>query len=341
MGTRQSGGYEVNNVYKLICTASIISAAISTRPAAAFEFGTPGAIQKPGVAIGGTSAGTPPPGIYMFDQFATYQAKIVGPGAPPGSTAVQYAAAATGFLFVPGWNILGASYDAVVVTPFIMDSIGSPINVQQVGMSNTYIVPIELSWKLQDSGFFVKTGLGIHVPTGNILGPAGLSGEGSPWYTFQPEFIVSYLKDGWNLTANTFAEINTKNTITGYHSGDILHAEFRATKSIDNWTFGPVAYYFGQVSGDKSSAFYGNAINTNKYDEWAVGGLIGYNFGHVALDVWAMKEFKPNPTGGTAIPGRDSAVALEGYSVFAQLSYRLWAPDAPASSPKLSGLIHK
>jgi hypothetical protein len=335
------GDCEVNNVYKLICTAGIVSMAISARPAAAFEFGTPGAVQKPGVTIGGASAGAPPPGIYMFDQFAAYQAKIVGPGAPPGGTVAHYGAAATGFLWVPGWTFLGATYNAVLVTPFVMDSIGSPVNVQQDGMHNTYIVPVELSWKLQDTGFFVKTGLGIYVPDGNISGPAGLSGEGTPWYTFQPEFIVSYLKDGWNLTANIFAEFNTKNTVTGYRSGDILHAEFRATKTIDKWTFGPVAYYFGQVSGDTSSAFYGNAINTNRYDEWAVGGLVGYNFGPVDLTVWATKEFTPNPTGGTAIPGRDSAVGLEGYSAFLQLSYRLWAPDAPPSSPKLSGLIHK
>jgi hypothetical protein len=331
----------VKYISQLTYAAGFIAAAVAARPAAAFEFGTPGATQKPGIAIGGTSAGTPPPGVYMFDQFATYQTKIVGPGAPPGPAAVQYAAAATGFLFVPGWNIFGGSYSAVLVTPFVMDSIGSPVNIQQSGMSNTYIVPIELSWKLQDTGFFVKTGLGIYVPTGNISGPAGLSGEGVPWYTFQPELIVSYLKDNWNLTANIFEEFHTKSTVTGYTSGDVLHAEFRATKTIDKWTIGPVAYYFGQVSDDKSSSFYGNLINTNKYNEWAVGGLVGYNFGPVDLNVWATKEFNPNPSGGTSIPGQDSAIALEGYSVFAQLSYRLWAPDAPASSPKLTGLIHK
>jgi hypothetical protein len=318
-----------------------IAAATASHPAGAFEFGTPGAVQKPGIAIAGASAGSPPPGVYMFDQFATYQGKIVGPGAPPGGTAVQYGAAAAGFLWVPGWNVLGADYSAVLVAPFIMDSIGAPINIQQLGMHNTYIVPVELSWKIRDSGFFVKAGLGMYVPTGNISGPAGLSGEGYPWYTFQPEFIVSYLKDGWNLTANIFEEFNTKSTVTGYRSGDILHAEFRATKTFDKWTIGPVGYYFGQVSNDTSSAFYGNAINTNRFNTWAAGGLVGYNFGPVDLNVWALKEFRPNPSGGTSIPGQDSAIALQGYSVFAQLSYRLWAPDAPASSPKLTGLLHK
>src|SRR5271154_5374793 len=101
----------MKHISGLIYAAGFMAAVVSTQPAAAFEFGTAGASEKPGITLGGASAGTPPPGIYMFDQFATYQAKIVGPGAPPGSAPVaQYDAAATGFLFVPGWNVFGGSY---------------------------------------------------------------------------------------------------------------------------------------------------------------------------------------------------------------------------------------
>jgi hypothetical protein len=38
--------------------------------------------------------------------------------------------------------------------------------------------------------------------------------------------VVSYLKDGWNLTANIYDEINTRNTITKYQTS--LHARFTA-----------------------------------------------------------------------------------------------------------------
>src|ERR1700690_309731 len=72
---------------------------------------------KAGVLIG-SSAGVPPPGIYMFDQVFTYQANFKGPGtttALGGSThtGVQAAVDVQGFLFVPGWTFLGATYDAV------------------------------------------------------------------------------------------------------------------------------------------------------------------------------------------------------------------------------------
>lgn len=307
-------------------------------PAQAYEFGYPGWAQKPGVTLGGGSAGTPPPGLYMFDQFFTYQSNVVGPGAPNvgGSpTTVKVGVAAAGFLYVPGWEFLGAQYNAVLVQPGITAAISSPVNVSMSGLHNTYIVPAELSWKLGDSGFFIKAGLGIYTPDGSISGPNGLSSVGNPWWTFQPEFVVSYLKDGWNLTANLFMELNTKNTVTQYQSGDIFHAEFTATKAFGNWTLGPIAYYAGQVTDDKSSAFYGNAINVNRYDIWAVGGLVGYNFGPVQLNVWALDEVSSKASGGSPVGGIDSAVITKGWSVFAQLSYRLWAPDAPAAPKKL------
>ncbi|MCC8953545.1 transporter [Bradyrhizobium sp. Pear77] len=313
-----------------------LSVVATMQAANAFEFGSPGAAQKPGLTIGG-SAGLPPPGIYSFNQVFTYQSNLAGPGQAllnpaGGKTGVQAAVEANGLLFVPGWSFLGGTYSAVVVQPFIMSSVGSPVDLQMSGMHNTYIVPAELSWKLGDSGFFAKTGLGMYVPDGTKTGVNGLGNVGNPWWTFQPEFIVSYLKDGWNLTANIFGEINTKNTITGYRSGEILHAEFTAAKTIGNWTVGPVAYYAGQVGNDTSSAFYGNAINVNRYNTWAVGGLVGYNFGPAALNVWAFDEVSARASGGTPIAGIDSATVTKGFSVFANLSFRLWAPDAPAST---------
>ena len=303
----------------------------------AFEFGYPGWAQKPGLTIA-ASAGDPPPGIYMFDQVFTYQSNVTGPGNAllnPGGTktGVQGAVEANGFLFVPGWNVLGATYSAVLVQPFIMASVGSPVNLQMAGMHNTYIVPAELSWRLGDSGFFVKTGLGMYVPDGTKTGINGLGNVGNPWWTFQPEIVVSYLKDGWNLTAFIFEEFNTKSTVTGYTSGNVLHAEFTAAKTMGNWTVGPVGYYVGQVSNDTSSAFYGGAINLNRYNIWAAGGLVGYNFGPASLNVWAFNEFSSQARGGTPVAGIDSATITKGFSVFASLSYRLWAPDAPAAPP--------
>jgi hypothetical protein len=275
----------------------------------------------------------------MFDQFLTYQAQFKGPNVPNGP-AQSATGAAAGFLFVPGWNLLGATYAAVVVLPLYDIAVGAPVNVQPAGMHNTYIAPAELSWKLGDSGWFIKAGLGMYVPDGSIQGPAGLSNVGNPWWTFQPEFIVSYLKDGWNLTANTFMDFNTKNSVTGYRSGDILDVEFTATKTIGKWTFGPVGYVAAQVSDDTSSAYYNYAINANSYTRIAAGGLIGYNFGPASLNVWVTDEFYATASGKTPlVRGADLATIPQGLSAFVSISYRLWAPDEPvtAKRPRFNG----
>ncbi len=80
----------------------------------------------------------PPPGIYMFNQVFTYQANLAGPGvnnALGGArTGVQAAVDIQGFIFVPGWTFLGATYDALIVQPFVMSSVGEPVNAQASGM---------------------------------------------------------------------------------------------------------------------------------------------------------------------------------------------------------------
>ncbi len=323
--------------------------ALAFTPAYATEGGDQAT--HPGVFIG-ASAGVPPPGIYMFNQVFTYQANLVGPGTvnvlqnvlgkPPGEkTGVQAAVDVQGFLFVPGWTFLGATYDAVIAQPFVMQSLGSPINVQAAGMFNTYIAPVELSWKLGTSGFAIKTGLGIYLDDGATTSPATLNGPANPYYTFQPELIVSYLANGWNLTAAMYDEINTENRVTHYTTGNIFHADFTATKTIGKWTFGPVAYYVGQITDDTCNAgcLGSTLLHPQRYDTWAVGGLIGYDFGPASLSVWATQEVYAHAKNDAALAafGADPSMTTQGMTVFATLSYRLWAPEEPAKAP----MFHK
>lgn len=308
--------------------------------------------QKPGIFIG-SSAGLPPPGIYMFDQVFTYQSNYAGPGvntALRGNTrvGVQGAVDVVGFLFVPGWTFLGAQYSAVIAPSFEMASFGQPINAQASGVHNTYFVPVELSWMLGTSGFAVKAGLGIFAPTGTIQGLNGLGNVGSAYWTYQPELVVSYLKDGWNLSAAFYEEFNTANSRDKYTQGDIFHADFTATKTIGKWTFGPVGYYVAQVSDDKCPIItcagtalhpFGTLTNAQRFQLAAVGGLVGYNFGPANLSVWATQEVygKASNPAGLAALGQDLSLTTRGMTVFGTLSYRLWAPEEPAKP----ALFHK
>jgi hypothetical protein len=329
----------MNMNYKMLLGAAGI-AALAISPASANEgFG---AQTKAGAFIG-ASAGVPPPGIYMFNQVFTYQANLKGPGL--AGTGVNVGLHANvdvqGFLFVPGWTFLGATYDAVIVQPFVDLAVSNPalgINTLQSGMFNTYLVPGELSWKLGTSGFAFKTGLGIYVPSGTETGALKLGNVGAPYYTFQPEAILSYLGNGYNLTAAVYEEFNTQNQVTHYTSGNILHADFTATKTFGKWTIGPVAYYQGQVSNDSCPiscvAVYGanqTLANAQRTDIWAVGALLGYDFGPAAVSIWATQEVsaKASNAAAFAASGADPSTVSQGTTVFATLSYRIWAPDEP------------
>jgi hypothetical protein len=325
--------------------------ALSWSPAQALEPGA-GVQSKPGVLIG-ASAGVPPPGIYMFNQVFTYQANLAGPGtAAIGKHVGEHVNVdVQGFLFVPGWTFLGATYDALIVQPFADLSVGTPVNAQASGVHNTYIVPVELSWKFGTSGFAFKTGLGIYTPDGTVTGVTGTGNWGNAYWTFQPEAIISYLANGWNLSAAVYGEFNTASTVTGYTGGDILHADFTATKTIGKWTIGPVAYYVGQVSNDSCSSItcqttYGvgpasvAALTNNRYNVWAVGGLVAYDFGPAALSVWATQEVSAKASNAAAAAlGADGSTVSQGMTVFATLSYRLWGPEE--AQPVKTSMYHK
>lgn len=328
----------------LVGAAALMTAGLGQ--ALAYEPGSPGWATKPGITIG-PGAGAPPPGLYMFDQVFTYQSTLHGPGGNAAANpAVNAYVEATGLLFVPGWTFLGATYDAVIVQPFIGAGVGSLNNpqsssgFQQAGLHNTFIVPGELTWKLGTSGFSVLAGLGIYVPNGSITGPTGLNNVGNPWWTFQPNLKISYLANGWNLTANLYDEINTKNTITNYTSGQVFHADFTVTKTIGKWTVGPVAYYVGQITDDSNNGtFYGpvgTLAGTQRFNIWAVGGLVGYDFGPVSLNVWVLDEVSANASGG--VNPADAAIT-KGWTAFASISYRLWGPEAPAEHTKAPMIV--
>jgi len=339
----------MNLISKTLLAAAGL-AALAFSPANAYE--GPSASTKPGAFIG-ASAGVPPPGIYMFNQVFTYQSNLTGPGTTAlglGShNSVHVNDYTAGFLFVPGWTFLGATYDAVVVLPFVDVGIGNPLGAEPgvanvtSGMFNTYIVPVELSWKLGASGFAVKTGLGIYVPDGTKTGANGLGNVGNPWTTFQPELIISYLGGGFNLSAALYEEINTANTIDNYKNGDVFHADFTATKTFGKWTLGPVAYYVAQVTDDscpigtcRVAHPFGTLTNAQKFSVFAVGGLVEYNFGPASLSVWATQEVSASASNAASIPvlGRDFSLITRGSTVFSTLSFRLWAPEEPAK-PKM------
>jgi hypothetical protein len=311
-------------------------------PAAALEPGQ-APQTKPGIALG-LAAVPPPPGLYLVNHNFHYDFRLAGPGVdtapspPRGRTSVID----VGFLWVPGWTFLGATYAAYVSFPFVAQSIdASPsagfAGVSFEGIHNTFIGPLRLQWSL-GNGFFIQSGFGVYVPTGTIRGPLGNSNTGADYFTIQPHLALSYVTAEWNLTSYMYYEHNTKNARSGYTSGDILHVDLTATRQYGAWTLGPVAYYVRQTTSDRSSATTDAALsaalpglggitgfNAGKFEHFAVGGLVGYNFGRFLLTVIATNEIVGRSFGGysgtpmlSTIPFT-STTTTRGWSVLTRL----------------------
>lgn len=71
-------------------------------------------------------------------------------------------------------------------------------------VENTWFMPAQLSWNL-GNGWFASGAFAFYAPDGSRY-------NGSPnpdYWTYELRGAVSYLSDGWNLTANLIYDFNT------------------------------------------------------------------------------------------------------------------------------------
>jgi hypothetical protein len=331
-----------------------------SQPSLARENGL-GLADQPGAGTNGSSADNIPVGIFMVDQFFTDQYIInAGPGAPALATAgkapnLKVFVNAEVFIFNPGWTFLGSTTQFIIAQPFVEvdtgNNPGATGGTTSAAMNDT-LFKADAAWKFGD--WHVKLALGAWAPTGTQQGPAGLNTGALPLWTIQPEFVLSWEPDTWNLTAYTYWEIPTENSVTHYQSAPLFHADFTATKTFGKWTVGPVADFFTQVGHDTSSPFYANTVvNQNcigpvgfeclgaqNLTRWALGGLLQYNFGPVTLQFWATDTVYSHASGSSLTAAGDPSTGVNGATYWFQASYALWTPPEAAPAPK-SPLIYK
>ncbi len=107
--------------------------------------------------------------------------------------------------------------------------------------------------------------------------------------SFEQRGAVTYLANGWDIT------INVANGIFGTNRSypSWLNVDLTLTKKFDKFEIGPVA--FG--SEDISSPFPGYV----RQGQFAVGGLLGYNFGP-----FVMQAFGTTDVATRGYPGRET-----------------------------------
>jgi hypothetical protein len=294
-----------------------------------------------GATIGLPLGALPPPGLYTGLETA-YLGMVGNSGqATGGGPFLPAIAQAVPLLYVPGWNFLGANYAMSVVFAFYENSncgvvaacspgaFGGGNNtgaVTQFTTANPTWNPITLSWNL-GGGWFVSAGLNFMAPIGTV---SFASGSPNPdYWTVEPTFAVAYLANNWVIAGNFFYDINGNSpgtmglgapgTSTGLSvtPGNSLYGDLTAAYKFGKWELGPVLGFQVQTTNDTGPGC-GPRTCAN-ITQVSLGGLVGYDFGPVDLQVWVTDM----------VAAQNSPEGVGGINIFTRLGFRLWAPDAP------------
>jgi len=302
--------------------------------------------------LGGASLGlplgaAPPPGVYSgFEQLF---------GAPGGSNGTNVGINGGGASFlsavnigiVPivwatGYKVFGASLTLDVVQAFYTVSVspttgsgslasGPPFTGLAVGpdIANTTFGG-SLSWNL-GQGFFAAVGFAFEGPDGSQY-----AGATNPdYWSIEPTAALSYLGNNWVLSANMAYFISGPSRgVTsafggtpfgnGYTNGDEFYLDMTAAYKFGKWEIGAVAFLVDQTTSDSPGGGFSCAAvqaatgaGCGFQRIFGVGGLVGYDFGPVDLQVWVTDDVFCQDTAGCGI------------SVWTRLGFRVWAPEAP------------
>lgn len=251
---------------------------------------------QPGATTGVPNAALPPPGLYLnFDvDYAWGKMRNADgdvshiPGDNNPDVRASNVEVVGSLMWVPGWQFLGASYAAIIAQPFkfanteITDSLAAD-KWSANGMVGTVVSPLNLSWNL-GNGWFVGTGVSVVTPTGTtettwsaaqnkyILGKGNIANN---YWTFEPSFAVTWMKDGWMVSVNNVLDFNTKNQDTDYLTGKIYYLDATVAKRFDKFNVGVIANYTKQLEEDEQ---FGAKLSDTKIEHVKVGPMLSYDF---------------------------------------------------------------
>ncbi len=253
-----------------------------------------GSMTQPGILIGGSDAPLPP-GLYFID---TTDWGVRDVGGAVGKVAVGVSAPV--LAWSTPWHILGAQLSFAVAAPAVEVGVtgtnpGFPVGLGSYaeGMFNPYFGGT-LQWNL-GNGFNFGYTAGGYV---RLSSPVAADTN-----TFEQRFGLTYLGlNGWNLRALVTWGINDKPigqtaSVTNPNP-DYVNVDLHAIKSFGKWEVGAVGFY----SADVSDPFQGYA----RQKQFAVGGLLGYNWGPVVTQVYVTRDVWQENYGGmdTRVWGR-------------------------------------
>lgn len=249
---------------------------------------------QPGATTGTAAGALPPPGLYARYNVQFSGGQLKNSDGDNVDVHVRQIVNTPALLWSTDYQILGGRYGAAIAKPLSLSKKSDATGIggektHSKGTFNTVLTPIIISWNL-GAGFFTSAGLGIYFPDGTYRHKGAVTSSTSyanNYWTLEPKFGVSYLKDGWNLSLNTLLNFNSKNTTTDYRSGNLVSFDATATKNFGQWSAGLVGNYTKQFTDDRQS---GEIVDDgHRVENVLLGPYLGYDFGPAQTSVRYLK----------------------------------------------------
>ncbi len=247
------------------------AALLTAGPAAA------GSAAQPGQTIGLPTGAQLPVGLY-FVNLSSFGVRDTAPLASESNVNLPTLALST------PWTALGARLQFFFTQPVAASSVrGAPY---QSGIGQQLLAG-QLAWDLGgDVGVSYLFGGYLPIDTRFLTQEASLSHR----------FAVSYTGQGYNLTANLlYGTFLSARSPFGVLYPDYLNLDLTATKKFGKWEIGPVA--FGSLDLPVNVPGY------RRQGQFAVGALVGYNFGPVNLQAYVTRDVVERAYGGRETRG--------------------------------------
>jgi hypothetical protein len=246
-----------------------------------------GSMTQPGITIGGSDAPLPP-GIYFIDttDWGVRDSSSGGPKTAVGVSAPVIA-------WSTPWQILGARLSFAAAAPAVEVGVqGLGNGTYAEGMFNPYFGG-SLNWNF-GNGFNFGYTAGAYARLSSAVA--------ADTNTFEQRFGLTYLANGWNLRANLIWGINdtpvgSNNSVTNPNP-DYVNLDMHAIKNFGKWEVGAVGFYSADVS-DPVPGYL-------RQKQFALGALLGYNWGPLITQVYFTRDVWQENYGGmdTRIWGR-------------------------------------
>lgn len=262
-----------------------------------------GITKQPGETVGLASGAPLPEGVYFVDTLSWGVRKL------PGQDTKLLVNVPVIAWSTP-WSLFGGNIQVIGALPHIHAD--GPGGGDDYGLYNPFAGG-RIAWDL-GGGFSFSYLSGLYFNAGGKF-------TSVPATTWRQDFAASYTADGWNLTSNlTWGITFDTDRSRGGKTSNGLGLDLTATKTFGKWEIGAVG--FGSTEYDRPAG-----LVTGKTKQFAVGPLVGYNFGPVILQAYLTRDvYARNTTVGLA--GGDNRKETRAWG---RIIIPLWTPATPAA----------